>query len=123
MKKILVSAAFLLLACNCGSSSGGGPSNDAGPTVPNLTVVNFDGWCTVTQSPPPVSGTGTYTPGTVVSLSATANTGFMWGYWTGTAGANAGNDFKDPNMMTTVTTIDGNQTVVACCPSATLKCT
>ncbi len=124
MKNLLVSAAFLLLACNCGSSSSGGGTPDSGPGAPTLTVTSFDGWCTVEVNSAPLSSTGTYnfTPGTVVNLSATANAGFMWGYWRGTDGANAGNAGKDPNMVTTVTTVDADQSVVACCPSATLKC-
>ena len=124
MKALLVSAAFLLLACSCGSS-GGGPTKDAGPGTPTLNVNNFDAWCTVQVNSVALNSTASYnfTPGTVVHLSATANAGFTWGYWLGTDGANAGNGNKDPNMVTTVTTTSSaNQTVLACCPSATLKC-
>jgi hypothetical protein len=93
---------------------------DAGPVLGSgftLSVDNFDGWCTVTVNAVaqvPLVETYTFDAGTVVSLDATANVNFVWAYWTGTDGADAGNGGHDPSMETAVT-MDSNKSVLACC--------
>jgi hypothetical protein len=126
MKRLLASTAVLLLLCFCGSSSSGGgtppPVEDAGTgSGLTLSVNNFDNWCVVNVNGSPNLGQYTFDAGTIVNLAATAAAGFEWGYWTSTDGANAGNGGHDPNMDTTVT-MTSDKSVLACCPSATLKC-
>jgi hypothetical protein len=124
MKRVLLSSALLALLCNCGSSSSGGTTPPPSSNF-TLAVDNFDAWCNVTVNGTALNTTGEYTfaAGTVVDLAATAAPGFMWGYWTNTAGANAGDGNHDPNMNTTVTIpATGTVSVLACCPSAVLKC-
>jgi hypothetical protein len=118
-------------ACVPVSGPDAGPPADAG--CPNclpdagsglvLSVNDFDDWCTVSVNGAPLSLSGSYTfdAGTVVSLAATANTDFVWAYWLGTDGANAGNNGQDPHMMTTVT-MTANMQVLACCNNAVEKC-
>jgi hypothetical protein len=125
MKRILLSSALVLLLCDCGSSStgGGGTTPPPGSTF-TLAIDNFDAWCNVQVNGAALNSTGEYTfaPGTVVNLAATAAPGFEWGYWEGTAGTSA-TVLHDPNMSTTVTIpATGTVDVLACCPSATLKC-
>ena len=98
-----------LLVCGCSSSSG----PDGG--LPILTINNYLAWCTVTVNGAAYAEPVGFASGTVVHLDATANTGFVWGYWTNTDGANAGNGGHDPNMATTVT-MNASVTVEACCP-------
>jgi hypothetical protein len=116
MKRLLASAALLVLLCHCGSSSGGGPNNDGGSGF-TLTLNDFDNWCTVTVTPSESS----YTAGTVVALHAVGNPTFTFAYWLGTDGANTGNNGQDPNASTMVT-MTADKTVLACCNNATLKC-
>jgi hypothetical protein len=130
MKRFLASAVFLALACHCGSSSGSGGGgdvvNDGGtPSGDVLTVNNYLSWCVVTVDGNAMTAqTQTYNvdAGTVVSLDAHAAVGFMWGYWIGTAGANAGDGNHDPSMATTVTVTSANANVRACCPSNVETC-
>jgi hypothetical protein len=105
-----------------------GPIFDAGPTQDAgtglvLSVNNFDAWCSVTVNSEPLSLSGTYTfdAGTAVNLDAATTTGFVWDYWLGTDGANAGNGGHDPHMATTVT-MDANKNVLACCDNSVEKC-
>jgi hypothetical protein len=112
-----------LLASSCASTTltavDGGPTADAGPdggeVVVILTLTNYQNWCIVT-----VDGDGGYIPmaafvvGSVVQLDASPQPGYVWGYWTGTAGDTGSGDH---NMATTVTMNTGKQ-VVACCPQS-----
>ena len=97
------------------NGSGGGATD--GPLLYTLTVQNYLDWCEVTEngtaygpSVPPVMS---FASGTVVNLNATAATGFVWGYWTGTDGDTA--SAHDKSMSTTVT-MTSNKTILACCP-------
>jgi hypothetical protein len=124
MKRILLSTALLVLLCDCGPSAGTTTPPPPGSKF-TLAVNNFEAWCNVNVNGTSLNATGEYTfaAGTVVNLAGTATAGFSWGYWTNTAGANAGNGNHDPNMNTTVTIpATGAVTVLACCPSATLSC-
>lgn len=116
-------ASFCLLVFGCASTTltaaDGGPTADAGPdggeVAVILTITNYQNWCNVT-----VDGDGGYRPmaafviGTVVQLDASPQPGYVWGYWTGTAGDTGSGD---PNMATTVT-MNADKQVVACCPQS-----
>ncbi len=108
------------VSVGCGSSepSGGtGTGGTGGPAMYTLTVQNYLSWCDVTENgalyaasaPPAMS----FPAGTVVDLTAVPNTIFVWGYWTGTDGdTSAGHDMS----MSTTVKMDGDKTVMACCP-------
>jgi hypothetical protein len=75
-------------------------------------------WCSITENGVPYSVSESFDAGVVVSLEAAALPGFAWGYWTGTDGANGG---QDMNLSATVT-MNASKTIFACCPSATDDC-
>ena len=118
MKALLVPVMTLVLLC-CGSSES--PSGAAAATVPEccvLSINNYNNWCSLTENGVPYSASENFSAGTVVSLEAAALPGFAWGYWTGTDGANGG---QDMNLSATVT-MNASKSVLACCPSATDDC-
>ncbi len=114
------------VVCGCGAStdnaSDSGPNDsspnaDAGPdggqAVYILTVTNYLNWCSISrEGDAGYLPTAAFLPGTVVPLDASPLPGYVWGYWTGTDGADGGHDL---NMDTTVT-MDASKQVVACCP-------
>jgi List-Bact-rpt repeat protein len=123
MKTALLAFTILSLsvAAGCGSSTGGATGGQDGaadgPVLYTLTVQNYLDWCDVSENGtayaatvPPVMS---FAAGTVVNLNATAATGFVWGYWTGTDGD--ATSAHDKSMATTVT-MTSNKTIVACCP-------
>ena len=121
----IVVVALPLLICQCGSSYGPPPNNDAGSGALTLKVNNFDTWCTLTVGGASQNGglvTYDVDAGAVVAVQAVANAGFTFDYWLGTDGANAGNSGKDPNAATTVTMGNVNKTVLACCDNAGEHC-
>jgi hypothetical protein len=86
---------------------------DAGQQVYILTIANYLDWCAITGlGDAGYLPTAAFVAGTVVPLEASPLPGYVWGYWTGTDGADGGHDL---NMHTTVT-MDANKQVVACCP-------
>jgi len=95
-----------------GGAAGSG-ATDAGPVMYTLTLTNYLAWCTVTENSATSTATMSFAPGTVVDLNATANLGFVWGYWTGTDGDTTAS--HDKNMTTTVT-MTSDKSVLACCP-------
>lgn len=118
MKALLFPVMALLLLC-CGSSES--PSGAAAATTPGccvLSINNYNGSCSLTEDGVPYSAAENFNAGTVVSLEAAALPGFAWGYWTGTDGANGG---QDMNLSATVT-MNTSKSVLACCPSATDDC-
>jgi hypothetical protein len=119
MKCLLFPAMALLLLC-CGSS--GRPPGAAATTAPGpCCVLSIDDYltsCSITENGVPYSASESFDVGTVVSLEAAALPGFAWGYWTGTDGANGGQDI---NFSATVT-MNASKSVFACCPSATDDC-
>jgi hypothetical protein len=118
-----------------GAGTGGRPPGTGGASTPTdaasdapdtvtLTITNSDNWCTYaegTNAPQVSSGSFVVPKGSVVSLSATPSSGFVFGYWTGTDGTDGG---KDTQNATTVT-MDSDKTVAVCCPpqaSPTIPC-
>ncbi len=86
---------------------------DAGQQVYILTIANYLNWCSITGlGDAGYLPTAAFIAGTVVPLEASPLPGYVWGYWTGTDGADGGHDL---NMHTTVT-MDANKQVDACCP-------
>jgi hypothetical protein len=112
---------LFLLVCGCASATltavDGGPDAgpDGGQVAVILTITNYQSWCAIT-----VDGDGGYMPiaafvvGSVVQLDAAPQPGYVWGYWTGTAGDTGSGD---RNMATTVT-MNTSKQVVACCPQS-----
>lgn len=101
--------------------SGGEASTDSGgcsgATPVALTVKNYLSWCTVTVAGHalatiPADQTVCVASGSV-SLSATANTGFVLGPWHGTSGDH---DAGDSASSTTVTPSGSSACVWICCP-------
>ena len=82
---------------------------DADKTVTAYFVVSHD--LTMGVSPSgggttaPAVGVHTYAAGTVVNISATPNTGYVFDHWTG--------DVADPNSASTTVTMDAAKTVTA----------
>jgi hypothetical protein len=106
-------------AAGATGTGGAGAQGGAGgaPHLYTLTVTNYLDWCDVTENgtayPAGVPPAMSFASGTVVNLSAVANSIFVWGYWTGTDGdTGAGHDM---NMATTVT-MTSDKTVAVCCP-------
>ena len=97
------------LAIACGSSTTNTDAPGGGSNV-TLTINNFDDWCTITEQGAASTATKSFASGTVVSLMATPNSGFVWGYWTGTDVA--GNN----TSMSAMVTLTADKTVLACCP-------
>ncbi len=118
MKRLLIPLVLMVLTC-CGTSgmpAAGGGTPDAGCCV--LTINDYLNWCSITENGAAYSPSESFDAGAVVTLDATPMSGFVWGYWTGTDGANGGQDMS----MTATVTMNANKNVLACCPSSTQDC-
>jgi hypothetical protein len=119
MKRLIALVAVLLLVSHCGSSSSGGtPTNDAGPGSGLVLTIDDDvNWCSITVNGGTAfvgSPTFNFDAGTVVDLHATGIPGFTFAYWAGT----------DSNLSASTTvTMNANMTVKACCNNTTEFCT
>ena len=121
VKKLLLSAVLVALASHCGSSTGNSPGPDAGPDGGVqfvLNISNYEVWCAILENGVSYSTATQFPAGTVVTLSATPLTGYVWGYWTGTDADDGG---IDTDMATTVT-MDSERNVLACCPLRGMGC-
>jgi hypothetical protein len=106
--KLLVTAAFAVLACHCGSSGGTPPPDSGPPSSYVLAITNYMSWCTITEQGVAFSASMSFAPGTVVALNAIpASSAYKFGYWTNTS---------DNTAESTTVTMNGSASVVACCP-------
>jgi hypothetical protein len=101
------------------SGSSGSTGGSSGGATYTLSVDNYLVWCSVEADGVPLVFSRSnevtsvdFPAGSVVTLSGDALSGFVWGYWTGTDGDTGA---FDRNMVTTVT-MDGDKSVLACCP-------
>ena len=86
---------------------------DGGEQVYLLTMRNYLNQCSLSGlGDAGYLPTAAFVAGTVVPLQASPQPGYVWGYWTGTDGADSGDDLR----MDTTVTMDANKQVLACCP-------
>jgi hypothetical protein len=128
-KWIALTCAGIAAAClACGGSgsggTGGGAPTCSGATPVALTVKNVDVWCTVAVNggtPSAASEQTVCVADGMVSLSATANSGFVLGDWHHTAGDTGSGDpgTVAGGTSTAKVAVSGSSACVwVCCPGS-----